>query len=63
MTANKNRQTGEGCARSKDAHMSGVSHRHLHEIYEERKRELEAMNLPYPKHERRRRQIEQETGV
>lgn len=32
-------------------------------LYEERKRELDAMNLPYPEHERRRRQIEQETGV
>lgn len=63
MLTKQNRQAGEGCARSKDAHMSGVSHRHLHEIYEQRKRELDAMNLPYPEHERRHRQIEQETGV
>lgn len=32
-------------------------------LYEQLKRELDAMNLPYPKHERRRRQIERKTGV
>ncbi len=63
MAANKNRQTGEGCARSKDAHMSGVSHRHLHEIYEERKRELVTLGLPYMDYQIRLAALADELGV